>query len=96
MSMNPGHTTLPETSTTSAPFDAGAGAVTRSIRPSVMTTSCTPSVPFAGSITRPPLSTSVFLASIGLRAPARLAGPSPLVSLGALMPVPSPCCPRGG
>src|SRR5690349_11183426 len=56
MSMKPGHTTSPEgISTTVAPL-TGKSRPTRAIRLPSMRTSCTPSIPLAGSITRPPLS----------------------------------------
>src|SRR5688572_9006602 len=56
MSMNPGHTTNPGgISTTVAPF-TGRSRPTRAMRSPSISTSCTPSIPFAGSMTRPPLS----------------------------------------
>src|SRR6185503_21086979 len=56
MSMKPGHTTNPEgTSTTVAPF-TGRSRPPRAMRSPSISTSCTPSIPLAGSITRPPLS----------------------------------------
>src|SRR6187399_2933612 len=56
MSMKPGHTTNPAgTSTIVAPF-TGRSRPTRAMRSPSISTSCTPSIPLAGSITRPPLS----------------------------------------
>src|SRR5678815_166669 len=56
MSMKPGHTTNPEgTSTTVAPF-TGRSRPIRAMQSPSISTSCTPSIPLAGSITLPPLS----------------------------------------
>src|SRR4030095_3186825 len=63
--MKPGHTTNPEgTSTTVAPF-TGRSRPTRAIRSPSISTSCTPSIPVAGSITRPPLSSFFMFGSAG-------------------------------
>src|SRR5438132_3926080 len=58
MSISPGHTTRPlGTSTILAPSSAGRSRPTRAIRSPSISTSNTPSRPFAGSTTRPPLNT---------------------------------------
>src|SRR4029077_10750837 len=65
MSMRPGHSTRPEaTSTTcTSPSRTGKFFSTRAILPSSMRTSYTPSIPLAGSTTRPPLSSRFILRS---------------------------------
>src|SRR6185436_7356902 len=56
MSMKPGHTMNPDgTSTTVAPL-TGRSRPTRAMRSPSISTSWTPSIPLAGSTTRPPLS----------------------------------------
>src|SRR4029453_50920 len=53
--MRPGNTSLPDTSRTSLALSRGIAACTAATRPSCIATSRVPSIPCAGSITRPPL-----------------------------------------
>src|SRR5688572_1387712 len=65
MSIRPGHTTRPAGISTTVAPSAGMSRPTRAIRSSSINRSYMPSIPFEGSITRPPLSSFFMVHTAG-------------------------------